>query len=218
MLKGERNMNQVYELMNKYGKMLTSQGYSVGNYAMLVVETKDGVFSTRDGADLNNLKLEDIEKLNIKSLPVPSSKMKAMVYTQTPYCQQCLREAKPFPAMLDDMAQIVGPKAYVVDGRDSNKFMGRSLLKALKHNAGCFILKGFGKNGKGMGYTMTMGRNLYEAVLATIVLEKSAEVFIRAEKIGGCNPIPIREAKRMRKSYLKKYSKAEERVRSAEVE
>ena len=105
-----------------------------------------------------------------------------------------------------------------MDGRDSNKSMGKSLVKALKNNEGCFVLKGISKDGEGMGYTMTLGRTLYEAVVAMTVIEKSAEVFLLAEKLGGSKPIPKWEAKLMRKKYKKKYSRAEEAVRLVEVE
>lgn len=210
-------MSEVYEAMKKYGQMMTSQGYSVGEGAKMILETSEGVFATADGANLADLSERDIEKLSIDKLPVPNSDMKAVVYSQTPFCQKCLREAKPFRAMLDDMAQIVGPEAYIVDGRTGNKSMGKSLMKALRHNVGCFVLKGVDSEGNGVGYTMTMGRSLYEAVVAMAVLEKSAEVFWLAERIGGGKPIAKWEAKLMRSIYKKKYSKAEEKVKAAEV-
>jgi len=210
-------MSKVYEVMKKYGEMMARQPYTVGNSAKMILQTSEGVFATRDGADMGNLKENDVEKLPLDALPVPKPGVKAVVYSQTPFCQQALREAKPFRACLDDMAQIFGHTAYIVDGRDSNKSMGKSLVKALKHNEGCLVLKGIDKNGDGVGYTMTMGRTLYEAVVAMTVLEKSAEVFLLAEKLGGSKPIPKWEAKVMRKKYKNKYSKAEEKARLAEV-
>ncbi len=210
-------MSEVYEIMKKYGSMMASQPYTVGAAAKMILQTSQGVFATRDGADMGKLKENDIQQLGMDTLPIPKPEMRAIVYSQTPYCQQALKEAKPFRACLDDMAQIFGYTAYIVDGRDSNKSMGKSLIKALRKNAGCLVLKGINKKGEGKGYTITMGRSLYEAVVAMTVLEKSAEVSMLAEKIGGAVPISKRDAKLMRKEYEKNYSKTEEAVRIAEV-
>lgn len=213
----ETGKKEVFEVMKKYGQMMTSQGYTVGS-AKMILETSDGVFETAANADLAHLKEEDVEKLDLDQLPIHKKEMKAIVYSQTPTCQKCLRDAKPFPAMLDDMAQVFGPAAYIVDGRQKNDSRGKSIFKALKGNAGCLVLAGFDKKGRGAGYTITMGRNLYEAVVAMTVLEKSAEIFLLAEKLGGGKRIPWIEAKLMRKIYQKKYSKNEAKVKSGEVE
>ncbi len=212
----EVSKKEVCEVMNKYGKVLAGQEYPIGN-AKFILQTEEGVFATKADADFSDIKEEDIERLWVHELPIPKAEMKAIVYSQTPHCQQCLKEAKPFPAMLDDMAQIFGPACYIVDGREGNDSRGKSIFKALKDNVGCLVLKGFNKKGEGVGYTITMGRNLYEAVLATTVLEKSAEVFLLAEKLGGGKAIPKWEAKLMRMVYKKKYSKAEEKVKASEV-
>lgn len=208
--------NDIYEVMKKYGQMMTSQGYPVGS-AKMMIQSAEGVFATREGTDLANLQQGDIQKLEMEKLPLPLPEMKAVVYSQTPFCQKALREAEPFRACLDDMAQVFGHTAYIVDGREKNKSMGKSLLKALKGNAGCFVLRGIDKEGRGVGYTMTMGRSLYEAVVAMTVLEKSAEIHFLAQKLGGAQPLPRWEAKLMRSTYKNKYSKAEEEIKSAEV-
>ncbi len=210
-------MEKTYELFKKYAKMMADQDYYTGEAAMLMLDTDDGVFATKYGADLADLKMSDLQRLNIKALPTSKSGMKAMVYSQTPYCQKALREARPFKAAIDDMAQIIGPTAYIADGRDSNKNAGKSLKKALKKNTGCFVLRGVGANGKGKGYTVTIGRNLYEAVVAMTVLEKSAEITYLADKIGGVKFLDPMEARLMRMVYKKKYSKAEESAKTAET-
>lgn len=212
----EVNKKEVCEVMNKYGKMITSQEYEAGN-VKFILQTEEGVFVTKAGADFTDIKEDDIERLWVHELPISKPEMKAIVYSQTPHCQQCLKEGKSFAATLDDMAQIFGPECLIVDGREGNDSRGKSLFKALKDNVGCLVLNGYAENGEGIGYTVTMGRNLYEAVVATTVLEKSAEVFLLAEKIGGGKPIPAWEAKLMRLIYKKKYSKAEEKVKASEV-
>lgn len=212
----ETNKKDVYEAMKKYGQMMMSQEYPIGK-AKMILETSEGVFSTKTDANLTNLIEDDIEELWVHELPIKKSDMKAIVYSQTPSCQQCLREGKTFTASLDDMAQIFGPEACIVDGREENPSRGKEILAALKDNVGCLVLSGYDDQGNGIGYTVTMGRNLYEAVVAMTVLEKSAEVTLLAEKIGGVKPIPRWEAKLMRLVYKMKYSKAEEKVKASEV-
>ncbi len=210
-------MEREYELLKKYANMMASQDYPVGEAAMLMLETEEGVFATKYGADLSDLKYDQVEKLNIKKLPMSDSGMKAMVYSQTPYCQKCLKDARAFKPSLDDMAQIIGPAAYIADGRDSNKSVGKSLKKALSKNAGCFVLRSIEAKGEGSGYTVTVGRSLFEAVVAMTVLEKSAETTILADKIGGAKNINPIETRLMRKIYKKKYSKAEEIAKITEA-
>ena len=62
-----------------------------------------------------------------------------------------------------------------------------------------------------------MGRGLYEAVVAMTVLEKSAEVSMLAEKIGGAVPISKRDAKLMRKEYEKELFQDRRSSQIAEV-
>ena len=104
--------NAYYELLKKYAKMMTEQGYTVGEAAKLLIETSDGVYGTKDGADLADLKAEDVEKLAVEHLPLSRKGMSAMAFSQTPFCQECLRDARPFKASIDDMAQIIGPAVY----------------------------------------------------------------------------------------------------------
>ena len=74
-------MGKIYELFKKYAKMMASQEYPAGDAAMLMLDTGDGVYSTKYGANLANLKPEDIEKLAIKALPTSRDGMNAMVYS-----------------------------------------------------------------------------------------------------------------------------------------
>ena len=65
-------------------------------------------------------------------------------------------------------------------------------------------------------YTISTGRSLFEAVTALQVLEKSAEVNIKAEVLGGPVPVVRMEAKLMRMIYKKKYSRKEAAVKAGE--
>ena len=72
--------NAYYELLKKYARMMTEQDYTAGEAAKLLIETSDGVFATKDGADLADLKAEDVEKLAVEHLPLARKGMSAMVF------------------------------------------------------------------------------------------------------------------------------------------
>ena len=214
---GQAMQKAYYELLKKYAKMMTEQDYPVGEAARLLIGTSDGVFATRDGADLSDLKAEDVEKLPVEHLPMSRKGMSSMVFSQTPYCQKCLADARPFRASVDDMAQIIGPAVYITGGRSADTKAGKSMVKAFKNSTGAFVLRSVDKDGKGIGYTVTVGRTPYEAVVGMTVLEKSAEITALADKIGGAKELNRLDAHLMHKIYQKKYSKAEAGVKKKEV-
>ena len=127
--------------------------------------------------------------------------------SRTPYCMEWLKRGDALIPSLDDMAQIIGVKAPVIDGRKDPENAKASLIKILGNNAGGFVITGQEKNGDFTGYTVTVGRSQREAEVALSVLEKSAEVTLLAEKIGAPCHINALERKLMRMVYLKKYSK-----------
>ena len=48
------NINDIYEVMKKYGQMMVKQPYPVGDAAKMIIQTSEGVFATKDGADMGN--------------------------------------------------------------------------------------------------------------------------------------------------------------------
>lgn len=210
-------MNSIYAYIKKYAAMLAAQTYAIGPAARLIVETDEGVFGTVKGADLANLGEAEVEKLPLSVLPKGRQGIRAIVISQTPACQEWLqRGAALFPA-LDDMAQIIGTRAAVIDARKGFQKAVPQLSRVMRTNAGCFMVIGRAPNGAYLGYTLTVGRTPYEAIVAMTVLEKSAEVALLAEKIGKAQRISPWECLRMRSIYMKKYSKSEASARAAEA-
>lgn len=207
--------HETYELMKKYGRMMAQQAYPVGK-ARLFLTTEGGVYATEESAKVGELTEADVKKISAQDVPALSEEMKAVVISQTPFCQRCLAENQEFRAVLDDMAQIVGPKAVIVDGSGKPEHTKAAIKKAMKSATGCFVRTGADENGRGQGYTVTVGRNLYEAVVAMTVLEKSAEVALKCSVIGGGKPLSELEAKMMRNFYKQKYSKTEQAIKSEE--
>lgn len=202
--------NDVFMIMKKYGKMMADLEYPLGDGPRIFVKGKDCCYASVPGANMGDLKQEDITEYKMDGgshsleaeFLMNQDEMQALVISNTPYCRECRVLNKTVEAVLDDMAQIVGQKVVTVNHTLAD------IKKALKHSEGCFARD---------KYTITVGRNPYEAVVALMVLEKSAEVFTKAERLGGGKKIPKIEAKLMRYIYKKKYSKAEEQVKGAEV-
>ena len=206
-----------FEYIKKYAAMLAGQEYPVGAGARLFVLEGDAVYATKKGADLGNLAEGDIEKLPRFITLKSSQELRAAVISQTPACTAWLARSEALVPALDDMAQIIGTRAEVIDGSAGLESAAGKLSGALRTNAGCFVTAGKDAAGAYHGYTLTVGRTPYEAIVAMTVLEKSAEVTLLTEKLGGACRIAPWERKLMRLVYMKKYSKAEEKVKSAEA-
>lgn len=210
-------MNSIYAYIKKYAAILAAQPYPLGLAARLIVETDEGVFGTVKGADLENLGEAEVEKLPLSVLPKGRQGIRSIVISQTPACQEWLRRGQALFPALDDMAQVIGTRAAVIDARKGFQKAVPQLVRIMRTNAGCFMVIGRAPNGTYLGYTLTVGRTPYEAIVAMTVLEKSAEVALLAEKIGSPQPVSAWECRRMRSIYLKKYSKSEASARAAEA-
>ena len=68
------------------------------------------------------------------------------------------------------------------------------------------MLKAVDGKGKGIGYTIAMGKDLKEAAITTLVAEKAAYVELKAKKLGGCSRFDRRTRSLLRKKYEKNYS------------
>lgn len=178
---------------------MNAQSYPVKN-AVLVLNDDGELFSTKAGADFDNLSEADIDK-NIFNFIPDGGVNKAMVLFNTPGATLFLEQRRDWKPALDDMAQIIGPCCKY----------HHSVPHRMGQNAGCFV-----ENIAGQSYCLTVGRTLYEAIVAMTVMEKSATVAILAEKLGGEKPLGGFDTRLMRFVYRKKYSKAEEKVKSDE--
>lgn len=210
-------MNSIFPYMKKYAAMLAAQEYPLGPAVRLITETEEGVFGTVKGADLSALTEADMEKLPLETLPKGRQDIRSIVISQTPACQEWLRRGEALFPSLDDMAQIIGTRAAVIDARRGLQKAVPQLTRVMRTNAGCFLIIGQAEDGSYLGYTMTVGRTPYEAIVAMTVLEKSAEVTLLAERIGRPQHIPLWECKLMRTVYMKKYSRSEAKAKAAEA-
>lgn len=192
-------MEKSDEVIRKYGKEAAAFGGS-----KLMLKTEGGIFETADGANLAALQPCDIIKSgdSIEArLLLCDEHRNALVLSHATYCEKAAKRGKCLTAALDDMAQIVGCRVETVD------YDEEEIKRAMENAEGCFVRD---------RYTMTMGRSLFEAVVALEVLEKSAEVNLKAEVLGGICEIEAGEAAWMRRNYVENYSRKEQEVKTKE--
>lgn len=202
--------NNIFEMINKYAEELSLMDGYRRDVNKIMLNLAGNCYETADDADFAALSQDDIEIVSPEDtshfieykLLQGNHDINALVLSATPYCRQAAKQGRPLIAALDDMAQIVGYRVETVS------YDEQAVKNALKKAEGCFV--------KDKGVTITCGRNLYEAVVALTILEKSAEVNLKAEALGGAKPLPKIEADFMRMIYKKKYSKAEQEVKSKE--
>ena len=115
----------------------------------------------------------------------------AVVHAHPDYVSAVAKAGVTIPAVIDDMAQIVGPTCRTVEGKEA-------AAKELEKRNSC-LMKGDG--------AVTTGRTLNEAFTCMMVLQKAAICFVSASVLGGNVVINGLEARLMRFVYKKKYSK-----------
>lgn len=163
---------------------------------------------TPDDMALVNFRTNEYDKSGVK----PSSEykmhsgiyndrkeVKAIIHTHQMNASTCAAARREVPAVLDDLAQIVGPSVRCADyALPSTKKIVKATVKALRgRNAALMANHG----------AVCVGRDLDEAFVVCQVLEKGCKAFIEAEFLGGAKHINKFEAWAMHQVYLKKYSK-----------
>lgn len=125
----------------------------------------------------------------------------AAVFAQPKYCIVAAECGKPVPPILDDMAQIVGPKARICEATDT-----KEIVRILKKDNACLIR---GRE-QGLSGALCIGSTLDQAFAALLILEKTAQALIEGEYIGGARPLGGVLARLMHKVYDSQYAKKDE--------
>ncbi len=104
-----------------------------------------------------------------------------IVHTHSTKALTVATTRKGIPAICDDQAQILGGDvrcaAYAMPGSAE---MAQSCLEALEGRAGALIANHGG---------ITLGRTLSEALTASVILEKTAQVYIDVQALGGAKEL-----------------------------
>ncbi|MDR0783169.1 MAG: class II aldolase/adducin family protein [Propionibacteriaceae bacterium] len=124
---------------------------------------------------------------------------RVVIRAKSAYSQAVAQQYRHIPPVLDDMAQIIGVHARVIDSADESR-----LKKALANGGAC-LLKG-GRQGVG---SIAAASSFPHAEAAALVLEKTARVFWDAQVLGGAQSVNPIEAWLMHLVFKMKYSQME---------
>ncbi len=198
---------EIFVMMKKYAEAVAKLN-GTGAFCKMIVSIDGVIYETRTGCDLKRLQAEDVAIAAVDTdfsieyaILREEDDCQALVLSKPVYCMKFAENGAVLPASLDDMAQIVGPCAETVPYESSA--MHDALCKA----SGCFV--------KGR-YTLCKGRSLFEAVTCLEVLEKQAEVHLKAQVLGGAAALCEAEVVQMRRHYLQQYSRVEHAEKSRE--
>lgn len=122
--------------------------------------------------------------------------LRAAILCAPRYCVGAASAGRVIPPVLDDSAQIVGPRLRVAGD-------AAALGRVIKGNNAC-LLRG------GMPGVLCVGRSLMQAEAAALIAEKSARVYEEARKLGGAKPLGPFTAALLHLGYEKKYSRLSE--------
>ena len=206
-------MNNNIQTILDYAKRLVAEGV-VGADDMISMRFElNEMYITKAGVKLADLTEEDVIKMNIFTAET-EYKYHSEIYKEradiNAICQCYPKWVMPvakagvtIPAVLDDMAQIVGPTCKTSADNIA------SIIKTLKGRNSCLV------KDKGC---ITSGRTMDEAYTCVLVLDKASHCFVASSVIGENKVINGLEARLMRFIYKTKYSKKNQENLTAKQE
>ena len=196
-------MNKYVEKIVEYAKRLVEEGNNDDKACNSLKAAQGYMYATKLGVSLKDIKDTDVVKIELAtaegeynlhaSVYAAKEDVNAICHVHPKWVAPVAKAGATIPTVLDDMAQIVGPKCKTA----SNDI--KSILCKLKGCNSCLI--------KDDG-CITTGRSLDEAYTCVLVLDKAAHCYVSSAVIGKNKTINIFEAKLMQFIYKKKYSKA----------
>jgi L-fuculose-phosphate aldolase len=199
------------------GRRLLELGLVAGTWGNVSIKVSDDLMLiTPSGIEYGTMTPQDIVEVSLKDGSYaggkPSSErhlhieiyntrkgITGIVHNHAWHSSTVAAARREVPPILDDLAQIVGPRVRVADyALPGTKKLVRKTIKALK---GCnaVLLANHG--------AICIGRDIEEAILCCQVLEKACKSLIEAEFLGGAKEINRFEAWIMHQYYLRKYSR-----------
>lgn len=121
----------------------------------------------------------------------------AVVHTHSTYALMLATARKPIPPVCDDQVQILGGDIRVADYTlPGTPEMAETVVKTMRGRSGALIPN----HG-----AVTIGRTLEEALLASVVLEKTAQVYLGTLVLGGPVVLDPADIDAMHDFYTNKY-------------
>lgn len=127
-----------------------------------------------------------------------NSKNNAVIFTHSRFCSLAAQMGTDIPAVLDDMAQIIGLTIKSCAFDDQKK-----ITQILKKSRGCLTKS----NDSAKQGAIAVGKNLDEALIVTLLMEKASQVYFQGIILGGAKILKPLEAHIMHLGYELSYSK-----------
>ena len=147
----------------KYGKLLSELPFSAGDAPRIIFRSDSRCYMTAKDADMSDIHPEDIvdvtdhdqTQLLAATALMKSKELTAMILCEPPYTEICIESHHEIPAVLDDMAQIVGPSVRIVPADEE------CIVKALTKATSVMVEN---------SCLIAGGRTLYEAYTAVQII------------------------------------------------
>ena len=181
---------------------------------MIAMRSGSAMYVTKAGADFASLVDSDVDVVELDKAEGEyklfadvfnaREDIGAICHCYSAWIAPLAKVGATIPAVLDDMAQIVGPTCK------TSKNDSASIIKTFKGRNSCLIKE---------DGCLTSGRTMDEAYTCVLVLDKAAHCYVSSAVIGKNVIINGLEARLMRFVYKVKYSKKnQENLKSAEGE
>jgi len=201
------------------GRELYKQSLTIGTWGNIsVLDSETGlVYIKPSGMDYNEINIEDIivvdkkEKI-IEGFRKPSIEMPmhlsiyntrkdvgAIVHYHPIYSSVLAVTGFSLPGICEDFVQVVGEKVlcakYALPGSDE---LAKNAVASLGDRKAVFLLN----HG-----TLSVGKDMKEAMKVCYVVEKTAHIYILSKSIGKCRIIPEEDIKKMQNFTKNSYGK-----------
>jgi len=208
---------EIKEKIVETGVKMLNTSLVVGTWGNISarVPGEDLVAITPSGMNYDSLEADDIVIVDLEgkivegkrkpSIEVPMHvtiyrhrpDIQAIVHTHSPFATAMSTARKPIPGAVEDMVQIVGGNVRVSEyALPGTKELGQNVIKALEGRQ-AVLLANHGMLGA--------GSNLEEALKVCQVVEKTAQITILAQIIGGVVELSQEDIAFMRDFYLHHY-------------
>ncbi len=214
------NYDRLRQEVVETARQMLNQGLVRGTWGNVSARLPDrpGMLITPSGMDYLTMTPDDIvlvegdsvigrwkpsiELLLHKAIYEKRPDVGAIVHTHSVFATVFAAAERPIPAITEEMAQVIGgsvePAPYAPCGSSA---LAELAAKYLNRKQAVLLAK------HGL---VGVGRDLKEALLSCIIVEKTAQIAAVANMLGGCTEFTPDEIRELRENYLYKYGQDKE--------
>ena len=198
------------------GRQMARAALAVGTWGNLSCRLPNNLMAiTPSGMDYEELQPQDIVIMDLEGNCIegsckPSTEQPlhraiyaaredigAIIHTHSVYASAMAAARKPIPGAIEDLVQIVGGYVRVAKyALPGSPELGKYALEALARRNGALLA-----NHGALG----IAAHLKQALIICQIIEKSAQITIAAQAVGGVVPLPQADIDFMRNFFLHKY-------------